>query len=127
MSLALVLVCLMAIAALLVLNRAQNAQMKAQMIADNAALAGGDLSGVSPWENVAERACEAAVSVAYANGATDTECHVEGTDTYVVVTYPGVWGISARARARAGPDVDRMLGMVDGQRGGTSTRSRSSG
>lgn len=104
MTVALILVALLATAGILALNRAHNAQMKAQMIADSAALAGGDISGVSPWEKVDQRACEEAESVARANGASAVECSVKGTDTYVRVTYPGLWGMPARAQARAGPD-----------------------
>ena len=81
MTVALILVALLATAGILALNRAHNAQMKAQMIADSAALAGGDISGVSPWEKVDQRACEEAESVARANGASAVECWVKARDT----------------------------------------------
>ena len=67
--------------------------------------AGAERSVTSPWEDVGDRPCLAAASVAQANGADIETCEVRGSDCRVVLSEAvDVMGVKAtlRARARAG-------------------------
>ena len=77
-----------------------------QAVADLAALAGAEQSATAPWEDVGERPCAAASSVAAANGVALQSCDVRGSDCLVVATQSvRIAGISTilHANARAGP------------------------
>ena len=79
--------------------------VRLQAVADLSALAGAERSATAPWEDVGERPCVAAASVAAANGATVETCEVLGGDCRVSVSETVViMGVSAtiRSRARAG-------------------------
>ena len=84
---------------------ARTAAVRLQAVADLAALAGAERSATSPWEDVGDRPCSAAASVAQANGADIETCEVRGSDCRVVLSEAvDVMGVKAtlRARARAG-------------------------
>ena len=75
------------------------ARHRAASAADFAALAAAAevISGQSA-------ACDRAAELATAGGAQLDSCEVLGLDVRVMVSVPvGVWGMSASARARAGP------------------------
>ena len=85
---------------------AHREQARLQAVADLAALAGAEQSATAPWEDVGERPCAAASSVAAANGVALQSCDVRGSDCLVVTTQSvRIAGISTilRAKARAGP------------------------
>ena len=78
-----------------------------QAVADLAALAGAEQSATGDWEDVGERPCGAASTVAAANGVGVQSCEVRDLDCLVVLTRPvRIAGISTSvsARARAGPE-----------------------
>ena len=84
---------------------ARCALIRLQAIADLAALSGAGQAATAPWEDVGERPCGAAASVASANGVAVQSCEVRGSDCLVVVTDSvRIVGIPMilRARARAG-------------------------
>lgn len=85
---------------------AHREQAHLQAVADLAALAGAEQSATAPWEDVGERPCVAASSVAAANGVALQSCDVRGSDCLVVTTQSvRIAGISTilHAKARAGP------------------------
>lgn len=85
---------------------AHREQARLQAVADLAALAGAEQSATAPWEDVGERPCAAASSVAAANGVALQSCDVRGSDCLVVATQSvRIAGISTilHANARAGP------------------------
>lgn len=85
---------------------AHREQARLQAVADLAALAGAEQSATAPWEDVGERPCVAASSVAAENGVGIESCEVRDSDCLVVVTQSvRIAGISTilRAKARAGP------------------------
>ena len=85
---------------------AHREQARLQAVADLAALAGAERSATAPWEDVGERPCVAASSVAAENGVGIESCEVRDSDCLVVVTQSvRIAGISTilRAKARAGP------------------------
>ena len=86
----------------LLLGQATVARHRAQDAADLGALAGASLAAVDP-----EGACALAAQIVSANGATETECRVDGFDVTVTVTttVPGAFREigPASASARAGP------------------------
>lgn len=86
---------------------AHREQARLQAVADLAALAGAEESATAPWEDVGERPCVAASSVAAENGVGIESCEVRERDCLVVASQSiRIAGIStiARAKARAGPE-----------------------
>ena len=86
---------------------AHREQARLQAVADLAALAGAEQSATAPWEDVGERPCVAASSVAAENGVGIELCEVRDSDCLVVAAQSiRIAGIStiARAKARAGPE-----------------------
>ena len=86
---------------------AHREQARLQAVADLAALAGAEQSATAPWEDVGERPCVAASSVAAENGVGIELCEVRDSDCLVVAAQSiRIAGIStiARANARAGPE-----------------------
>lgn len=86
---------------------AHREQARLQAVADLAALAGAEQSATAPWEDVGERPCVAASSVAAENGVGIESCEVRERDCLVVASQSiRIAGIStiARAKARAGPE-----------------------
>ena len=86
---------------------AHREQARLQAIADLAALAGAEQSATAPWEDVGERPCVAASSVAAENGVGIESCEVRERDCLVVASQSiRIAGISTilRAKARAGPE-----------------------
>ena len=84
------------------IGAARTASVRLQAVADLAALAGAERSVTAPWEDVGDRPCLAAASVAHADIET---CEVRGSDCRVVLSEGVVvMGVKAtlRARARAG-------------------------
>lgn len=87
------------------IGAARTASVRLQAVADLAALAGAERSVTARWEDVGDRPCSAAASVAQANGADIETCEVRGSDCRVVLSEAVViMGVRAtlRARARAG-------------------------
>lgn len=87
------------------IGAARVAAVHLQAVADLSALAGAERSATAPWEDVGQRPCSAAASVAQANGADIETCEVRGSDCLVVLREDVVvMGVTAtiRARARAG-------------------------
>ena len=87
------------------IGAARTASVRLPAVADLAALAGAERSVTAPWEDVGDRPCSAAASVAQANGADIETCEVRGSDCRVVLSEAvDVMGGTAtvRARARAG-------------------------
>lgn len=85
---------------------AHREQARLQAVADLAALAGAEQSATAPWEDVGERPCVAASSVAAENGVEIESCEVRDSDCLVVASQSiRIAGISTilRAKARAGP------------------------
>lgn len=86
---------------------AHREQARLQAVADLAALAGAEQSATAPWEDVGERPCVAASSVAAENGVGIESCEVRERDCLVVASQSiRIAGISTilRAKARAGPE-----------------------
>lgn len=86
---------------------AHRERARLQAVADLAALAGAEQSATAPWEDVGERPCVAASSVAAENGVEIESCEVRERDCLVVASQSiRIAGIStiARAKARAGPE-----------------------
>ena len=84
---------------------AHSERVRLQAVADLAALAGAEQSATAGWEDVGERPCASASSVARANGAVIQSCEVRGSDCLVEVSSSvRIVGVPAilRARARAG-------------------------
>ena len=105
-SVALILLALALAVVLGGVGTAHREQARLQAVADLAALAGAEQSATAPWEDVGERPCAAASSVAAANGVALQSCDVRGSDCLVVTTQSvRIAGISTilRAKARAGP------------------------
>ena len=87
------------------IGAARTASVRLQAVADLAALAGAEHSVTARWEDVGDRPCSAAASVAQANGTDIETCEVRGSDCRVVLSEAVViMGVRAtlRARARAG-------------------------
>ncbi len=105
-SVALILLALALAVVLGGVGTAHREQARLQAVADLAALAGAEQSATAPWEDVGERPCAAASSVAAANGVALQSCDVRGSDCLVVATQSvRIAGISTilHANARAGP------------------------
>ena len=86
---------------------AHRERARLQAVADLAALAGAEQSATAPWEDVGERPCVAASSVAAENGVGIESCEVRDSDCLVVASQSiRIAGISTivRAKARAGPE-----------------------
>ncbi len=103
-----VLVAAALLAGVLTLGSALNAHVvRAQAVADLAALAAGDVSVVARWSAVGDGPCRQAALVAEENEMELYECAVSGTDTRVVIRHDvslGPLDVPLTARARAGPD-----------------------
>jgi len=102
-----VLVAAALLAGVLALGGALNAHVvRAQAVADLAALAAGDVSVVAPWSAVGDRPCRQAALVAEGNDMELLKCAVSGADTRVVIRHDVALGpldVPLTARARAGP------------------------
>ena len=102
--LAMIVLCIL-LAVLSGVGAARSASVRLQAVADVASLAGAEQAATAAWEDVGERPCASASSVARANGAVIQSCEVRGSDCLVEVSSSvRIVGVPAilRARARAG-------------------------
>ena len=103
--LAMIVLCILLAVTLSGVGAARRASVRLQAVADVASLAGVEQAATAAWEDVGERPCASASSVARANGAVIQSCEVRGSDCLVEVSSSvRIVGVPAilRARARAG-------------------------
>ena len=103
--LAMIVLCILLAVTLSGVGAARSASVRLQAVADVASLAGAEQAATAAWEDVGERPCASASSVARANGAGIQSCEVRGSDCLVEVSSSvRIVGVPAilRARARAG-------------------------
>ena len=103
--LAMIVLCILLAVTLGGVGAARSASVRLQAVADVASLAGAEQAATAAWEDVGERPCASASSVARANGAVVQSCEVRGSDCLVEVSSSvRIVGVPAilRARARAG-------------------------
>ena len=104
--LAMIVLCIRLAVTLSGVGAARRASVRLQAVADVASLAGAEQAATAAWEDVGERPCASASSVARANGAALSSCAVTGEDVVVeAAVRVQVLGVdrTATAAARAGP------------------------